>query len=174
MNINFADQQALIAGCWQVDADHSTATFTVRNFGRPIRGSVPVIAGIVEIGADGLPSAVEASLDLSGIQTGHPRRDKDLRRPGLLDLDNHPEMTFTADTFSGWRVEGDLAARGTSTRVAGTVEPADAGLDGSATLRASTRFDRRSLGVRAPRVIIGRVIDVEVVARMTRVPSMDR
>lgn len=156
-------------GRWSVDVDNSTADFTVRNFGKTVHGTVPIIAGVVAVGADGQLSAVDASLDLSGIQTGIPRRDKDLRGPKLLDLDNHPVMTFTADRFSGQQIEGVLSARGTTTRVAGTVEPTVSPAGELLMVRATGNFDRRSLGISAPPFLIGREISVTVVARMSAV-----
>lgn len=166
MSTDYAPERTLSAGCWQVDVDNSAATFTVRNLGRLVHGSVPFIDGVVEIGDDGRPRAISGSLDISGIMTGIPKRDKDLRSPRLLDLDNHPVMTFTADRLAGWQVEGVLAARGTSTRVAGIVEQTD-GDDESVTLRATTSLDLRSLGIRAPRIMIGRHIAISVEARLT-------
>lgn len=40
------------------------------------------------------------SLHLGAIDTGNARRDKDLRKPKLLDLDHHPAMTFAADSIT--------------------------------------------------------------------------
>jgi polyisoprenoid-binding protein YceI len=116
----------LAAGQWTVDVEHSTATFRVGNLGRTATGTVPVIDGTIEVGPDGLPSAISGSLDLGAIDTGHARRDKDLRKPRLLDLDRHPVGTFAADNVSaspaGWSVTGYLSARGTRTRLTGDVE----------------------------------------------------
>ena len=65
----------LTAGQWNVDVEHSTATFTVGNLGHTVTGTVPILDGTVEVGPDGLPSAIYGSLDLSGIATGihYPR-----------------------------------------------------------------------------------------------------
>jgi hypothetical protein len=40
--------------------------------------------------------------------------------------------------------------------------------DGSATVTARTRLDRRTLGVRAPRVMIGHAVDITVTATIRR------
>jgi hypothetical protein len=53
--------------------------------------------------------------------------------------------------------------------VAGDV--AVSGQDRSAALTAHTRLDRRILGVRAPRIMIGHRIDVTVTATIRRVPD---
>ncbi|MET8764081.1 YceI family protein [Lentzea sp. NPDC004782] len=88
------------AGVWQVDLTRSTASFVVGNLGRKARGTVPVTGGTVEVGADGALLAVHGTLDLGSIDTGIAKRDLDLRKPGLLDLDRHPAMTFTATSAS--------------------------------------------------------------------------
>jgi polyisoprenoid-binding protein YceI len=161
----------LATGRWVVDAAHSTATFRARGLGRTVTGTMPIIEGTVDIGPDGLPSAITGSLDAAAIDTGNARRDSDLRKPRLLDLGRHPTMTFTADTASvspaGWSVTGRLCARGTSVRLAGDVELS--GQDRSVTLTGHTRLDRRTLGIRAPRIMIGREIGITVTAAIHRI-----
>lgn len=161
----------LAAGRWIVDVAHSTATFRVRSLGRTVTGTVPIIEGTFDIGPDGLPSAITGSLDLGAIDTGNARRDRDLRKPRLLDLDHHPTMTLAADMAAvlpaGWSVTGRLTARGTSVRLAGDVELS--GQDRSATLTGHTRLDRRTLGIRAPRIMIGSEIDITVTAAIHRI-----
>jgi polyisoprenoid-binding protein YceI len=161
----------LAAGRWIVDAAHTTATFRVRGLGRTVTGTVPIIEGTVDIGPDGVPSAITGSLDLGAIGTGNARRDSDLRKPRLLDLDHHPTMTFAADTATvspaGWSVTGRLSARGTSVRLAGDVDLS--GQDRSATLTGHARLDRRTLGIRAPWIMIGREIHITVTASIHRI-----
>ena len=163
----------LATGRWTVDLAHSTAAFRVGNLGRTVTGTVPIIEGNVDVDGDGRPSAITGSLDLGAIDTGNARRDRDLRKPRLLDLDRHPTMTFVADTVSpsaaGWSVAGRLTAGGTSVRLAGDVELS--GQDRSAVLTAHTRLDRRALGIRAPRILIGRAIDVTVTAAIGLTPQ---
>ena len=156
----------LAVGQWKVDVEHSTATFTVGNLGHTVTGTVPILDGTVEVGPDGLPSAIYGSLDLGAIATGIARRDKDLRKPKLLDLDRYPVSTFKADRMTaspgGWSVSGYLAARGTRTRLTGDVEVSGQGQE--ATLIARTQLDRRDLGLRAPKLMIGYQVDITVTA----------
>ncbi|USX55041.1 YceI family protein [Lentzea sp. HUAS12] len=157
----------LTAGVWQADVRRSTASFEVGNLGRGVHGTVPVTAGTVEIGVDGALLAVHGTLDLGSIATGNARRDLDLRKPNLLDLDRHPTMTFhstsTRADGSGWHVTGTLSARGAATELDGVVTVSSA--EGAeAVLTATTRLDRRTLGVRAPRLLIGRYVDITVTA----------
>ncbi|GGM86471.1 hypothetical protein GCM10011609_23710 [Lentzea pudingi] len=161
--------RALALGVWQADVTRSTASFEVGNLGRKTHGTVPVTAGTVEIGTDGTLLAAHGTLDLGAIDTGNTKRDQDLRKPGLLDLDRHPSMTFTATsartTGDGWQVTGTLAARGTETVLDGTV--ALSSEDGQVVMTATARLDRRTLGIRAPGFLIGRYVDITVTAVIT-------
>jgi polyisoprenoid-binding protein YceI len=152
-------------GTWVVDPARSTATFTVSNFGvRAVRGSVPVLAGTVDVAEDGRPRRLRAELDLSAIDTGNRRRDADLRKTDLLDLDAYPVLTYDADDFElgpqGWSARGSLRVRGVSCQSAVLGVPAATGE--SLHLVGTTVIDRIALGVRAPRLLIGRYVSVVV------------
>jgi len=158
----------LAVGRWTVDPAHSTATFRVRSLGRTVTGNIPITEGTMDVDESGRPRAISGSLDLDAVDTGNPRRDKDLRKPRFLDLDRYPAMTFAADSITAspadWRITGTLAVRGTSVRLAGdaTVSPHDR----SATVTAHTQLDRRALGIRAPAIMIGHAIDITVTATL--------
>ena len=158
----------LAVGRWTVDPARSTATFRVRGLGRTVTGNVPITEGTMDVDESGRPRAISGSLDLGAVDTGNPRRDKDLRKPRFLDLDRCPAMTFAADSITaspaGWQVTGTLAVRGTSVRLAG--DAAASSHEGSATVTAHTRLDRRALGIQAPGIMIGHAIDVTVTATL--------
>ncbi|MFZ0757202.1 MAG: YceI family protein, partial [Trebonia sp.] len=106
-----------------------------------------------------------------GRACGRPRtaRCGRVRCPRRGDLPRYPAMTFAADSITaspvGWRVTGTLeAVRGTSVRLAG--DAAASAQEGSATVTAHTRLDRRALGIRAPGIMIGHAIDITVTAAL--------
>jgi polyisoprenoid-binding protein YceI len=75
-------------GDWIADLAASTVSFTVRNFGlRSVTGQVPLVSAHVTVGPSGQPVSVRAELDARGIDTGHPRRDRDLRGARFLATD---------------------------------------------------------------------------------------
>lgn len=162
------------AGMWTVAGSRTRVTFTVRNFGRPVHGSVDCRGGELEVDEAGSPVRVSAELDLETLHTGNARRDADLRKPALLDIDRHPTMTWTADRFvredeGRWAADGVLSVRGSSAplRVRGDV---DIRPDGWVRVRASASIDRTAVGIRAPRILIGRAVDVAVDAWLSRPP----
>lgn len=161
------------AGHWTLAMGRTpVARFTVPNLMvRRVSGTVPITSVEVVVDDDGTTS-VQLALDLSRIDTGNPRRDKDLRKPGLLDLDAHPTMRFVAervepDDGEDWMVYGQLTVKGVT---ADLPARARVGLDGpdEATVHATATLDRRSVGVKAPSFMIGTRVDIEVEAPLVR------
>lgn len=154
------------AGTWSVSDSRTRVTFSVRNFGRPVHGSVACARGEVEIDGAGAPRRVSAELDLGSVDTGIARRDADLRKPGLLDIDRQPAMTWTADRFTRrddgrWTAEGILQVRGTSAPLTVTGQ-AELLPDGWVRVRGTAALDRTAVGIRAPRFLIGRRVGIDV------------
>jgi polyisoprenoid-binding protein YceI len=152
----------------------SCARFAVRNFGvRTVCGSIPIREASVQVDRAGRPTTVDATLDLASIDTANVRRDRDLAKPGLLGTEHHPNLTFhgyrvVADE-NGWQVTGTLAARGATTDVVMDVHVVAGGDDMDLlTVHATTCFDRRELGITAPRFMIGRRIAVTIDAVLHR------
>ncbi len=154
---------------WDVHITQSSASFAVRNFGlKTVRGNVPITVGWVDIDADGRPLAIHAELDLTALETGNRTRDRDLRKPKLLDTDRHPTLAFDTRAIVGtapqWDAHGILTGRGRATPVVLAVAAEQAG---DATRAVATAcFDRRDLAIRAPRLLIGRRIHVTIDAQL--------
>lgn len=170
---------ALAVGRWELDATTSTARFVAHQLGRSIPGAIPFLSARCDIDDHGLPQRVAATLDLSAIDTGNPRRDRDLAKPGLLDIAAHPYLTVElADpsaTTGGWTATAMVHARGAVAPVAVTIDTdidtdTDALSDPASgvTVRVRGRLDRLPLGIRAPRFAIGRWVDLDVTARFRR------
>ena len=162
----------LAAGIWRVSDSRTRVTFAVGTLGRPAHGSVACSWGELEVDDDGRPVRVRAELDLDSLDTGIAKRDADLRRPRFLDIDRRPTMTWSADRFrpgedGRWTADGRLCLRGTSAPVAvtGIVE---GGPDGWIRVRGSAALDRVAVGIRAPRFLIGRTVEIDVDAWLSR------
>ncbi|MGY1771170.1 YceI family protein [Blastococcus sp. SYSU D00813] len=157
------------AGTWVASDCRTRAAFTVRGLTGPVTGTVALTCGEIEVDATGAPRHARAELDLRTVDTGIARRDADLRKPHLLDADGCPVMTWSADRFTrdedgAWTADGVLALRGTSTPLAVRAVPGLRG--GRLLLRATATMDRRSVGIRAPRPVIGRQVRIEVEAEL--------
>jgi polyisoprenoid-binding protein YceI len=162
-------------GEWVADLAASTVSFTVRNFGlRSVTGQVPLVSASVTIGVSGQPVSVRAELDARGIDTGHRRRDSDLRGPRFLATDRWPAITFQASDVqasgTGWTVDGTLTVKDCHCPVRIDVNGPDIQPDDPAALvnlRATARLDRRSAGVNAaPAFLIGHTIWLSLAVRL--------
>ncbi|MFD4251459.1 YceI family protein [Amycolatopsis thermoflava] len=152
---------AVRSGNWTVVAADTTARFTVRDLGfKRVTGTIPVRGGSVQ-GTD-----VRAELDLAGLDTGHPKRDADLRKPGLLDSAARPVLRFRGTAADAGRVDGALELRGTTCPVTLAVHPAPDDRPEAPHLIATGVLDRAPLRMRVPRFVIGRHIEITVDVRL--------
>jgi polyisoprenoid-binding protein YceI len=106
-----------LAADYSIDAAHTQATFTVTHLAiSRVSGKVPVTAGSVSVGANGLPSAINVTFSAKDIDTQSADRDKDLRSPDWFDTDKFPTMTFVSKSVSGtpqsFTVAGELTMHG--------------------------------------------------------------
>ena len=164
---------SLRTGTWLVQTERTRAAFTVGNLGRTVDGTVPVLSGELVVDGSGVPQRLVATLDLAGIDTANSRRDKDLRKPRFLDLDAHPTLTFVSEQITtgddGWTAHGTLSARGTSCPLTlHGARPGQPDEDGCVQVEATAVLDRRELGVKAPRVLIGHQLSITVTAWLAR------
>jgi polyisoprenoid-binding protein YceI len=162
------------AGTWAVSDSRTRVSFAVGNLGRVAHGSVACSWGEVEVDASGTPVRAAAEFDLESLDTGIAKRDRDLRKPRLLDIDRHPVMAWRCDRFvsapdGGWTAEGTLSVRGTTAPLVVTGRPEAAGLDGEwIRVGAQAVLDRTAVGIRVPSLVIGRTVTVSVDAWLAR------
>jgi polyisoprenoid-binding protein YceI len=182
-------------GEWIADLATSTVSFTVRNFGlRSVTGQVPLVSARVTVGPSGQPVSVRAELDARGIDTGHPRRDRDLRGARFLATDRWPAITVQASTVqastiqasgAGWTIAGTLTVKDRDCPIRLDVDGAEIIPNdpaSSVNVCASARLDRRSVGVNsAPAFLIGHTILLSLAIRLrppaavpvTRAPAQE-
>jgi polyisoprenoid-binding protein YceI len=167
-------------GEWIADLAASTVSFTVRNFGlRSVTGQVPLVSAHVTVGPSGQPVSVRAELDARGIDTGHRRRDRDLRGARFLATDRWPAITVQASTVqastvqasgAGWTIAGTLTVRDRDCPIrldVGGAEIIPNDPASSVNVCASARLDRRSVGVNsAPAFLIGHTILLSLAIRL--------
>ena len=104
---------------WSFEPGHTAAEFRARHMMvSEVRGAFKNVTGTLEFDPeDPRLSAVQATIDATGIWTGEPQRDAHLRSPDFLDVENHSQITFRGDEveLSGehdYVVTGDLTIRG--------------------------------------------------------------
>jgi len=143
---------------WTADPAHSEVDFSVSHltisnvhgrFGR-------VQATVVYDGTDVTKSTVQATIDVSSVNTGEEARDKHLKTPDFFDTATYPTATFTstsvAKSGSNLTVNGNLTLHGVTKpvvlTVSGPVGPVP-GMDKKlhAGFTATTTISRTAFGI---------------------------
>lgn len=100
-----SDLSQLSPGVWNVDTSHSRVGFVARHLMiAKVRGNFRDFSGVITIAENPLDSTVEATVDLSSVDTGDAGRDEHLRSADFFTVDQHPQMTLTT---SGVKEDGD-------------------------------------------------------------------
>ncbi len=114
---------------WVLDASHSNASFTVRHMMLTnVRGEFPKLEGKVTFdpAAPGA-TTIEASVEVSSLNTRDAGRDGHLKSPDFFDAEKFPLITFKSKSVKAksredLAVTGDLTLHGVTKEVVLDVE----------------------------------------------------
>jgi polyisoprenoid-binding protein YceI len=102
--------EGLLPGTYVIDASHSEVGFTVRHLMSKVRGQFREFEGTITVAEQPFDSSVEASIELSSVDTRNEDRDNHLRSGDFFSVEDTPKMVFRS---TGVRQEGnDLVATG--------------------------------------------------------------
>jgi polyisoprenoid-binding protein YceI len=147
---------------WQIDPDHSQASFSVRQrlfrlLPMTIKGRLSGISGTIALDTEALErSSVTVAIPTATIDTSNGRRDKHLRSADFFDTERFPTMTFRSravtpiDQAAGhYRISGDLTVRNRPRPVELDVRvgPAQDPSTGRLQFTATTTLNRRDVGL---------------------------
>ncbi len=146
---------------WKLDPAHSEVGFAVKHLMiTTVRGRFAGVDGSVVIDEEHPErSRVEVAIDAATIDTRNEDRDKHLRSPDFLDVENHPRILFRSTRIDGtfsnegdsFRVIGDLTIRGVTREATLDVTFDGRNVDPWGGDRigftAETRIDRRDFGL---------------------------
>ena len=146
-----------LAADYKIDSAHSSAEFSVRHLMvSNVKGTFGNVTGSITYDPKNLPaSKVEASMDVSTVNTGQPQRDGHLKSPDFFDAAKYPTITFKSKQFymdgGALKVKGDLTIHGTTKEVVLNVDgltPEVAAM-GSFNIgaTATTKINRQDFGV---------------------------
>src|SRR5580693_1245292 len=84
------------ADTWKLDPSHSSAQFSVKHMMiSNVRGEFSNVNGVVEYDPQHLEKTkVDATIDVTTVNTREPGRDKHLKSADFLDAEKYPTMTF--------------------------------------------------------------------------------
>lgn len=106
-----------LTGTWDLDPAHSEVAFSVRHLMlSKVRGRFATFSGSFVTAEDPEDSHVEATIDLSSIDTNSADRDAHLRSADFFDVEQHPTMTYRSTGIrtdgDHWIVDGELSLHG--------------------------------------------------------------
>jgi polyisoprenoid-binding protein YceI len=145
-----------LTGTWAIDPVHSDVSFTVRHMMvSKVRGRFGTYEGTIVTAENPLESTVNATIDMSSIDTGNADRDAHVRSADFFNVQTHPQMTFASTSVSasgdGYAVTGDLTLHGTTKQVTLNLEPNGFGPDAWGGTRAgftvTTEISRKDFGI---------------------------
>jgi polyisoprenoid-binding protein YceI len=155
------------AQSWNIDGSHSAAQFAVRHMMvSTVRGDMGKISGTVTFDpARPTAGTVEATVDVTGINTREAGRDKHLKSADFFDVEKFPTITFKSKKIEpaaagGFKVTGDLTMKGVTKEVVLDIEPLRPAIkDQRGAARtgttATTRLNRQDFGITWSRALDG-------------------
>jgi polyisoprenoid-binding protein YceI len=147
-----------LTGTWAIDPVHSEVSFTVRHLMlSKVRGRFTDFAGTFVTAADPVDSSVNATVELTSIDTANPDRDAHIRNEDFFDVDKFPQLVYRStavrpDDDGGFVVDGELTLHGVTRAVPLQLEvngfqPETPFGDTRAGFSATAEIDRREFGI---------------------------
>jgi polyisoprenoid-binding protein YceI len=155
----FAAPSGAQTSTWQIDPAHANAQFTVRHLSiSNVSGQFNKMSGTVQLDdRDITKSSVNATIDVSSVDTRDNSRDGDLKSDHFFDVAKYPTMTFTSTQIESagpgkLKMTGNLTLHGVTKVVTFDVDgPSDAITDPWKNQRrgasATTTINRRDFGI---------------------------
>jgi polyisoprenoid-binding protein YceI len=172
----------LTTGGWNIDPAHSEVTFSIRHLMSKVRGSFTDFSGGVDVAEDVFASTATAEIKVASVDTRHADRDAHLRSAEILDVENHPIMTFATTGVraedGAYLVDGELTIRGVTRPVTLEAEFNGVGEDPwggtRAGFTAATSINRKDFGLefnvpmQGDRVLLGDKVDIQLEIQAVR------
>ncbi|RSN53370.1 MULTISPECIES: YceI family protein [Actinomadura] len=172
----------LTAGTWNIDPSHSEVTFTIRHLMTKVRGSFTEFSGAVQVAEELSETTATAEITMASIDTRNADRDGHVRSSDVLDVENHPTMTFATKGVRSeggdHYVDGELTIRGVTRPVTLEVEYHGVGEDPwggtRAGFSATTQINRRDWGIEfnvplsGDKALLGDKVDIQLEIQAVR------
>lgn len=145
-------------GTWKLEPTHSEISFQVRHLAiSKVRGKFETFDVTIVTAENPSDTTIEATIDVSSVNTGQDARDNHLRSSDFFLVEEHPTITFTANganlTVDGddFTLVGDLTLRGVTLpitlkgEVGGVIDDPYGNVRAGVT--ATTKINRQDFGV---------------------------
>ncbi|GGT61796.1 MULTISPECIES: YceI family protein [Actinomadura] len=172
----------LTAGTWNIDPAHSEVTFVIRHLMTKVRGTFTDFTGSVQIAEELSESTATAEIQVTSIDTRHADRDAHVRTSDVLDVENHPTMTFATKGVRAqdgeYLLDGELTIKGVTRPITLTVEYNGVGEDPwggtRAGFSATTTINRKDWGIefnvplKGDKALLGDKVDIQLEIQAVR------
>jgi len=143
---------------WQLDPAHSNAQFSVRHLGiSNVQGEFTKVSGTVQLDDQDISkSTVNATIEVSSVDTRVQRRDDDLKSDHFFDVAKYPTSTFQStrivSTGDGTaKMTGNLTIHGVTKEVTfevtGPTKPIQVMNGTRRGASATTKINRQDFGI---------------------------
>jgi polyisoprenoid-binding protein YceI len=174
---------------WQIDSAHTAAQFAVRHLMvSTVRGQLGKVTGTVQWdGKDVKTVAADVTIDVAGLNTREPDRDKHLRSADFFEAEKFPTATFKSKRVESvgqgtFKLVGDFTMKGVTKEIVLDVEgptPAIKQTGQSGTRErvgatATGRINRKDFGlmwnraIEAGGVVVGDDVTMQIDLELTR------
>ena len=160
------------AGKYNLDESHSKVGFEIPHLViSTVEGRFTKFEGEIELAEKFNDSKVNATIDISSIDTSNGDRDKHLKSADFFDVAKYPKMTFKSKKITGskdkFKIVGDLTIKDVTKEVTldgkflGVVK--DAYGNDKAAFNASTKINRQEFGLKWSKMVeVGPAVGDEV------------
>lgn len=157
---------------YKIDPAHSSVGFGIRHFFTKVPGVFTKFSGAITVDRANLEkSSVEATIDVTSVNTTQPKRDAHLQSPDFFKSSEFPSITFKSTSWkktgdTTYDVTGDLTMKGVTKPVVLKVKSLGfgPGMGGSkiSGWEASTMLDRRDFGISYGQGMVSNDVDVSI------------
>jgi polyisoprenoid-binding protein YceI len=156
--VAFAATFSLQAAEYKIDSAHSSAGFSVKHMMvSTVKGQFSKVAGMINYDEkDPGATSVEATIDVTTINTNELKRDTHLKSPDFFEVEKFPAMTFKSKKAEkggrGLLLTGELSMHGVTKEVVLDVEVSQEmkGMRPNTFVRganATTKINRKDFGL---------------------------
>ncbi len=115
---------------WSIDPSHSEIAFKVKHLAiSNVKGVFTNFKATIYTKGDSfITSEIDFRMDVASIDTGDIKRDEHLKGSDFFDINKHPQITFTGDTYerseiaNNYELYGHLTIKGITKQIKLNVE----------------------------------------------------
>ena len=160
---------------WTFDSAHSSVEFSITHMGLShVHGHFGKVSGAIILNsADVSKSSVNATIDVTGVDTGNEMRNNDLKTEGFFDVSKYATATFVSTSVqkngAGLIIKGNLTLHGITKPVVLTIDklgaPITSPMDHKqhAGFSATTTISRKDFAIsNYPEAVLSDAVKLEI------------